>query len=94
MKTVPGVPVSHPFIERLIGTVRREYLDRILFWTTLDLEARLLDFQQYYNGHRTHSGLEGGLPAPEVGGDTSPIDLDSYRWGSHCHGLYQTPIAA
>jgi len=30
-KTVPGVPISHPFIERLIGTIRREYLDKTLF---------------------------------------------------------------
>src|SRR5215467_13386355 len=37
IKTVPYVPLSHPFVERLIGTVRREYLDRILFWTTADL---------------------------------------------------------
>jgi transposase InsO family protein len=27
VKSVPYVPVSHPFVERLIGTVRREYLD-------------------------------------------------------------------
>jgi len=26
------VPISHPFIERLIGTLRREYLDWVLFW--------------------------------------------------------------
>ena len=37
IKTVPYVPLSHPFVERLIGTVRRDYLDRILFWTTLIL---------------------------------------------------------
>jgi hypothetical protein len=34
IKTVPYVSLSHPFVERLIGTVRREYLDRTLFWTT------------------------------------------------------------
>jgi hypothetical protein len=34
IKTVPYVPLSHPFVERLIGTIRREYLDRTLFWTT------------------------------------------------------------
>jgi hypothetical protein len=28
IKTVPYVPLSHPFIERLIGTIRRECLDR------------------------------------------------------------------
>ena len=27
VKTVPFVPFSHPLVERLVGTVRREYLD-------------------------------------------------------------------
>ena len=39
IKSVPYVPLSHPFVERLIGTVRRQYLDHILFWTTADLET-------------------------------------------------------
>ena len=39
IKTVPYVPLSHPFVERLIGTIRRECLDRTLFWTAADLEA-------------------------------------------------------
>ena len=71
IKTVPYVPLSHPFVERLIGTIRREYLDRILFWTTADLEAKLIDFQHYYNGHRTPAGLEGRLPEPPAGGAVS-----------------------
>ena len=54
IKTVPYVPLSHPFVERLIGTIRREYLDRALFWSTNDLETKLLGFQHYYNAHRTH----------------------------------------
>jgi len=94
IKTVSYVPVSHPFVERLIGTVRREYLDRILFWTTADLETKLLDFQHYFNAHRTHAGLEGRLPEPDVGGSAPPLALGSYRWQKHCRGLYQTPIAA
>ena len=68
IKTVPYVPLSHPFVERLIGTIRREYLDRILFWTTADLEAKLIGFQHYYNGHRTHAGLKGRLSEPPEGG--------------------------
>jgi hypothetical protein len=44
IRSVPYVPLSHPFVERLIGTIRREYLDRILFWTTADLEAKLSIF--------------------------------------------------
>jgi len=37
IKTVPYAPLSHPFVERLIGTIRRECLDRTLFWTADDL---------------------------------------------------------
>ncbi|MGD0299939.1 MAG: integrase core domain-containing protein [Bryobacteraceae bacterium] len=78
IKTVPYVPLSHPFVERLIGTVRREYLDRTLVWTTVDLERKLIDFQHYYSPHRTHAGLEGRLPEPSMGGSASPIPFDSY----------------
>jgi|SRR6516162_8626070 hypothetical protein len=67
IKTVPYVPLSHPFVERLIGTVRRKFLDRTLFWTTADLETKLVDFQHYYDGHRTHAGLDGRPPEPSLG---------------------------
>jgi len=53
MKAVTFVPLSHPFVERLIGTIRRECLDRTLFWTIADLEEKLFnDFRNYFNGHR------------------------------------------
>src|SRR5215468_3961564 len=41
IKTVPYIPLSHPFVERLIGRIRREYLDQMLFWTGADLEEKL-----------------------------------------------------
>jgi Integrase core domain len=47
IKTVPHVPLSHPFVERLIGTIRRECLDRTLFWSAADLDVKLRDFQRY-----------------------------------------------
>lgn len=94
IKTVPYVPLSHPFVERLIGTLRRECLDRTLFWTTTDLEAKLLDFQHYYNEHRTHAGRQGHPPVTSANADCSRANLGRYRWQKHCRGLYQTPIAA
>jgi transposase InsO family protein len=59
VKTVPHVPLSHPFVERLIGTLRREWLDHVLFWNALDLERKLAEFQTYYNAARCHASLEG-----------------------------------
>jgi len=91
IKTIPYVPLSHPFVERLIGTVRREFLDRTLFWTTADLETKLRDFQDYYNHYRTHSAEAGRPPVPV---QRSPINLRFHRWHRHCGGLYQTPTAA
>ncbi len=94
IKTVPYAPLSHPFVERLIGTIRRECLDRTLFWTAADLELKLLEFRHYYNGHRAHAGLKGRTPepSPAVGGAWASVR--SYRWQPHCRGLYQTPMAA
>jgi transposase InsO family protein len=92
IKTVPYVPWSHPFVERLIGTLRRECLDRALFWTTADLENQLRDFKTYFNHPRSHTAREGRPPAAAP--PRQVADLQSYRWQSHCRGLYQTPIAA
>ena len=94
IKTVPYVPLSHPFVERLIGTIRRECLDRTLFWTAADLDVKLQDFQRYFNGHRTHAGLGGLTPEPRTGGTSARASVSTYRRQPHCRGLYQTPIAA
>ena len=95
IKTIPYVPLSHPFIERLIATVRRECLDKTLFWNERDLERKLVDFKNYYNLHRTHEALNGVTPAIRAGlAENKIIDVKNYRWQPHCRGLYQTPIAA
>src|SRR5262245_21279745 len=93
-KTVPYVPWSHPFVERLIGTIRRECLDRLLFWTGTDLERKLVVFQQYYNEHRSHAARAGRPPAPRPETTGARASLQEYRWQSHCRGLYHTPRAA
>jgi len=94
IKTVPHIPISHPFVERLIGTIRREYLDRTLFWTTADLENKLLDFQTYFNEHRVHTGRHGRTPDQDTRLPRPVADLHSYGWQRHCRGLYHTPMAA
>mgnify|MGYP001588050091 CR=1 FL=1 len=95
IKTVPYTPLSHPFVERLIGTIRREYLDHTLLWNAADLERKLEDFRHYYNTHRVHTSLVSNTPS-EICGE--PIirraDLGQFRWKSHCRGLYQLPAAA
>jgi putative transposase len=95
IKSVPYVPVSHPFVERLIGTIRREYLDQVLFWNALDLRQKLEAFRDYYNASRVHRSLEGDTPAQCAGASSpAPAALDRYGWRQHCRGLFQIPVAA
>jgi putative transposase len=95
IKTAPYVPLSHPFIERLIGTLRREFLDYVFFWNAHDLERKLEGFQQYYNAHRVHASLDGDTPS-ETAGETANrrAGLNLFQWESHCRGLHQLPVAA
>jgi transposase InsO family protein len=95
VKSVPYVPLSHPFVERLIGTLRREFLDHVPFWNAHDLQRKLLDFKDYYNGARVHRALDGTPPDGGSKSGTQKIArLQDYRWRSHCRGLYQLPSAA
>jgi transposase InsO family protein len=91
IKSLPHAPISHPFVERLIGSIRRELLDQILFWTVTDLENKLRDYQAYYNQHRCHSSRDGATPVDSC--STKVLDLNDYRWKKHCRGLFQLPVA-
>jgi len=53
----------HPFVERLIGMIRREYLDCVFFCNAQDLERKLGTFLRYYNHTRAHQSLDGNAPA-------------------------------
>jgi transposase InsO family protein len=95
IKALTYVPLSLAFVERLIGSIRREFLDQSFFWNTSDLARKLEDFHQYYNSHRVHTALKDTTPSemPE-----KPLrrcaDRSQYQWQSHCRGLYQLSAAA
>jgi len=84
--------MSHSFVERLIGSVRRELLDQTLFWTASDLENKLQNYQRYYNEHRCHSGRAGVTPVKSSGNTIG--DINHYRWEKRYRGLFQLPVAA
>ncbi len=95
VKTVPYIPLSHPFVERLIGTIRREFLDHVPFWSARDLEMKLMLFKEYYNRDRVHRGIDHVPPYEKIANtDRKIARLDDYRWQKRCRGLYQLPVAA
>lgn len=94
VKTVPTVPLSHPFVGRLIRTVRRQFLDHVPFWGVLDLERKLHSFKKHYNQVRAHRGHGGELPDLKPANAAQSIaHLNDYQWRSCCRGLYLLPIA-
>ena len=81
IKTVPHVPLSHPLVERLIGTMRRECLDQVVFWNAGDLERKLADFPAYYNAARSHASWEGYTPLGFAGERTAArAEFNHVRW--------------
>lgn len=95
IKTVPEIPCSHPFVERAIGSVRRECVDQTLFWNGIDLQPKLDLYQEYFNEARVHHSLDGVPPNQFVGKKSSAlVRPENFRWKKYCFGLYAIPVAA
>lgn len=95
IKSIPKQPRSHPFIERLIGSIRRELLNKILFWTATDLQNKLVEYQAYFNSSRCHWGIGKITPRQKsTENDTKAIKLQNNAWKMHCRGLFQLPLTA
>jgi transposase InsO family protein len=58
----PGVPQQRAYIERVIGTIRRECLDHWIIVHEAALHRHLKLFLEYYHGTRTHLSLEKDPP--------------------------------
>ena len=84
------------FIERWIGTVRRECLDRILIVNRRHLERVLPAYIRHYNEHRPHRSLNQRPPIEEPPpGSETDVDFDHVRRRDLLGGLiHEYKIAA
>ena len=55
-------PWQNPYVERLIGTLRRDCLDHVLIFGERHLRQVLTLYSLYYNETRTHLGLSKDAP--------------------------------
>jgi transposase InsO family protein len=62
VKTAPRSPWQNPYIERLIGSIRRDCLDHLIVLNEDHLKRVLADYFVYYHNDRTHLGLEKETP--------------------------------
>ena len=72
VRTAPPSPWQSPYIERFIGTLRRELLNHVVVLSQGHLERLLREFiDEYYHTARPHQGLGGQTPIPTE----SPPDI-------------------
>ncbi|MER6510594.1 integrase core domain-containing protein [Nonomuraea sp. NPDC001636] len=77
--TLPRTPRMNAVCDRVIGTLRRELLDRILILDERPLALVLQEYLIHYNGHRPHQSRQ--QRPPDIATQPSPnvIDLNDLR---------------
>ena len=66
--TAQRSPGQNPFVERLIGSIRRECLDHVIVLNERHLRRVLGDYVAYYHRSRTHLALDKDTP------ESRPVD--------------------
>ena len=80
LRTAVQAPRMNAICERLVGTLRRELLDRLLILGEGHLRAVLAEYQVHYNTARPHQGIAQRVPDGEYEGSHLTItDLDRER---------------
>ena len=62
--TSPGAPWQNAYVERFIGSVRRECLNHVIVLSVSGLRRLLNEYVAYYTASRTHLAVEKDAPAP------------------------------
>src|ERR1700726_491964 len=79
-RSPPQAPRANAIRERLIGTLRREVLDRILIVNEAHLRTVLTEYVTHYNSARPHQGIGQRVPDDDPDQpDAVVLDLDTAR---------------
>lgn len=62
VKSAPRCPWQNPYVERMIGTIRRECLDHMIIFHEGQLHKILKEFFDYYHRIRPHKSLADDAP--------------------------------
>jgi putative transposase len=60
--SAPRSPWQRAYVERVIGSIRREYLDHVIVFNQASLYRQMKSFVAYYHESRTHLSLEKDAP--------------------------------
>jgi putative transposase len=60
--SAPRSPWQNPYVERIIGSIRRECLNHVIVFNERHLTRILAEYFRYYHEARTHLSLDGDAP--------------------------------
>ena len=83
--TAPASPWQNGFAERLIGSIRREYVDHFIVIGEAHLCRILQAYAGYYNDIRTHRSLDKDAPVSRPVQRTGVISSRAILGGLHHH---------
>lgn len=81
--TAPRSPWQNGYVERLIGSIRRECLDHVIVFGEAHLRRLLRSYVAYYNGTRTHLSLGKDAPVTRAIRRDGRIQFVPYLGGLH-----------
>ena len=91
--TSPRSPWQNPFVERLIGSIRRECLDHVVIFSQTHLRRTLARYVSYYHGSRTHLSLAKDAPTPRRVQATAEGDVIAFPEVGGLHHRYERRAA-
>ncbi|GAA0985575.1 hypothetical protein GCM10009555_061270 [Acrocarpospora macrocephala] len=77
--TPPDAPRANAICERLVGTIRRELLDRMLIYNQAHPRTVLNEYARHYNSHRPHQALRQCPPDAPSDTPLAGVRLDVRR---------------
>ena len=91
--TAPASPWQNPYVERVIGTLRRELFDHVIVLNERHLKRLMSSYLDYYHPWRTHQSLDRDAPDGRPIRSAEAGDVVEYP---AVHGLhhYYLPMAA
>ena len=81
--SAPRSPWQNPYVERLIGSIRRECTDHIIAMGERHLLRTVREYAEYYNHDRPHQSLEGNAPTPRAVEDVGQVVATPVLGGLH-----------
>ena len=91
MITAYRSPWQNGYVERVIGSIRREFLDHVIVINENHLRKLLKEYFHYYNNQRTHLGLNKDSPESR---DVHVIgEIDKVPVSNGLHNYYFRKVA-